>query len=557
MPVRKQEYAPRGADTDAHRASCDARLGVKADSWSNVATYFYVVASVGARCESTGFLFSGVSMDLQESIEREITEEADKLALRYHAYHNALHAEHVRQAKRVKSPPTKIIKQPAYWAVDRKFNPFYVRKHRAAIAHSIAQKILTKSYLPNPPFEKEIAKSGGGTRNISVFQIPDAAVSRMIYKQLLRKNRHRFSGYSYAYRDDRNAHFAIQDIAIDLAQHSRMFVAEFDFSKFFDSVNHGYLYAQFDQNGFSISPRECEIISAFLRHRSAGIPQGTSISLFLANLVCWRLDKDLQDAGLRFARYADDTLIWSPEYERVSRAVRIIGEFSSSTGIQINQQKSKGVRILCPQQMPAELAQRTTSVDFLGYSISVDRVSIKDSSVKKIKRQINYILYKHLIQPLRGARLRGLVIPSAKGDPALLSALMEIRRFLYGNLSDDFLRRYLAGSSGRIFYKGVMSFYPLISDKDQMRELDGWLISQVQKTVTLRKKLLMAWRYNRSHLFPFNVARSEIPKAFRERRIDNRSLLAIPSFVVVYLALRKSISENGFLELLAKKYKDD
>ncbi len=496
-------------------------------------------------------------MDLQESIEREITEEADKLALRYHAYHNALHAEHVRQKKRLATPPPKIIRQPAYWAVDRKFNPFYVKKHKSAIAHSIAKKIIEKSYIPNPPYEKDIAKSGGGSRSISVFQIPDAAVSRLIYKQLLRKNRHRFSGYSYAYRDDRNAHFAIQDIAVDLSQHSRMFVAEFDFSKFFDSVDHSYLFSQFNYNGFSISPREREIIQAFLSHRPAGIPQGTSISLFLANLVCWRLDKDLETSGLRFARYADDTLIWSPEYDRVSRAVRIIGEFSRSTGIQINQKKSKGVRILCPPQMPAEFAQRTDSVDFLGYSIAVDRVSIKATSVKKIKKQINYILYKHMIQPLRGAKLRGLVIPSSKGDPALLSALMEIRRFLYGNLSDDFLRRYLAGSSGRIFYKGVMSFYPLISDKDQMRELDGWLVSQVQKSVNLRKKLLMAWRYNRSHLFPFNVARSEIPKAFRDKKIDDRSLLAIPSFVVVYLALRKSISENGFLELLAKKYKDD
>lgn len=55
------------------------------------------------------------------------------------------------------------------------------------------------------------------------------------------KNRHRFSLFSYAYRNDRNVHFAIQDISVELSQGSRIFVAEFDFSKFFDSNSHKYL----------------------------------------------------------------------------------------------------------------------------------------------------------------------------------------------------------------------------------------------------------------------------------------------------------------------------
>jgi hypothetical protein len=42
-----------------------------------------------------------------------------------------------------------------------------------------------------------------------------------------------------------------------------------------------------------------------------GIPQGTSISLFLANVAAYALDRRLETLGVGFVRYADDTIIWS------------------------------------------------------------------------------------------------------------------------------------------------------------------------------------------------------------------------------------------------------
>jgi RNA-directed DNA polymerase len=63
-------------------------------------------------------------MNLEEYLCKVIEEESDKLILRYHAYHNALHHEHVRNTKRIANPPAKAIKKPNYWNVDKKFNPF-------------------------------------------------------------------------------------------------------------------------------------------------------------------------------------------------------------------------------------------------------------------------------------------------------------------------------------------------------------------------------------------------------------------------------------------------
>jgi len=484
-------------------------------------------------------------VSLEKHLIQIINDESTKLSQRHHAYHNALELEHTRKAKRVSNADKKQIKIPDYWLKDEKFNPFYVNKHKRQIAHSIARKIKQGTYSPNSPEVMEIPKTSGGTRNVTIYQIPDAAVSRLIYNQLLRKNKHRFSSFSYAYRNDRNVHFAIQDISVELAQTSRVFVAEFDFSKFFDSINHEYLYDQFDQNGFLISDEERQVIKAFLGGGGIGIPQGTSISLFLANLVCWQLDKGLERAGLQFARYADDTVIWSRDYQKISAAYDIINAFSKNAGVAINAKKSDGISLLCRKDMPSEIARRKEEIEFLGYAISVDHVSIKRSSVNKIKRQITYILYKHLIQPLRGSKLVALEIPANDKDKHLLSAILEIRRYLYGNLTDQMIANYLNGSSNRIFFKGVMSFYPLINNEEQLRDLDGWLVTAIFKAIRIRSKLLKKWKYNRDGNFPFNVPHKDLAEAFKKKRIKGKKLLQIPSFYSIYQALKKGVAGVG------------
>ena len=484
-------------------------------------------------------------MYLEDYLRKIIDEESDKLILRYHAYHNALHNEYLRNKKRISDPPQKTIKRPDYWQEDRKFNPFYVKRKSKSIACSIAKKISEQTYEPYPPHTKKIPKPGGGLRSIAVYQIPDAAVSRIFYNRLLAKNKHRFSSFSYAYRNDRNVHFAIQDIWLDISRDARSFIAEFDFSDFFGSISHDYLMAQYDENGFFISDEERHVINSFLKGRTRGIPQGTSISLFLANLVCWRLDLGLEREGLKFARYADDTVIWSPDYQRICKAFTIINEFSSLAGIPINAKKSDGINLLTKEDLPTELKSTKTKLDFLGYSISVTAVSIKDASLKKIKKQISYLLYRNLIQPLRGSELKGLIIPANDKDAALLTAIMQIRRYLYGGLTGQQLRNYLSGRTKRIYFKGILSFYPLVNDEEQLKALDGWLVSVICRSLKLRLKLLKKWKFDRSGIFPFNLRCSEIPERFKAKRIYGKSLLEIPSFMLIQRAMQKGLKHRG------------
>ncbi|MEM6301506.1 MAG: reverse transcriptase domain-containing protein, partial [Pseudomonadota bacterium] len=466
-------------------------------------------------------------MKLEESLERAISEEAEKLCLRHHAYHNAIAIENNRKSARSKTPRLLRTQRPAHWSLDKKFDPFYVKKNSNAIARSIARKIAAGTWRPNPPKTAPIPKKGGGQRAVSIYQIPDAAVSTLFYKRLLAKNRHRFSSFSYAYRNDRNVHFAIQDISIELLEAPRLFVAEIDFTKFFDSISHEFLLAQFDSNGFFISPEERTVIGAFLPNTGVGVPQGTSVSLFLANLACWSLDKGFEREGLQFARYADDTIIWSRDYAKIGRAFDLLHEFSSKSGVDINYEKSAGISLLCDDSVPSEFAARKSHVEFLGYAISSKTVSIKADSVLKIKRQISYILYKQLLQPLMSSPLRAVVIPANNRDAALLSAIAEIRRYLYGNLDERMLNSYLRGRSNHIFFRGIMSFYPIINDVEQMKRLDGWLVDAIFKAVRKREKLLAKHQMPRGYMRHFKASRRDLLEYCRETDVGGQKALRI------------------------------
>lgn len=483
-------------------------------------------------------------MNLEKQLYLKITQECEKLIERHHGYHNKLHAEWLRNKSRIVDAPAKVVKTPDSWSQDKKFDPFYVKANAKAIAKSIVKKISNRTYKPNPPHIQTIPKSSGGNRELNVYQIPDAAVSNYFYSRLLAKNKHRFSSFSYAYRNDRNVHFAIQDIAEDISQEARTFIAEFDFSDFFGSIEHKFLLDQLHVNGFLISDEEELVIRAFIEGRTKGIPQGTSISLFLANLVCWKLDKSLEKAGLKFARYADDTVIWSTDYAAICKSFNIISDFSNEAKVAINTKKSEGISLLAKEGMATEITSKQ-SFNFLGYSIGVNKVSIRDESLKKIKKQISYLLYRNLIQPLKQQPLRAVVIPANNRDIALLSAMSQIRRYAYGGLLSRDLLDYIKGRKKVLHFKGVMSFYPLLNDDEQLRRLDGWLIATIHRCLRLRAKLLLRHRYDRRANFPFNIQKNDLVEKLRKPLINKKRLLEAPSFTLIYQALQKGLIEAG------------
>jgi len=484
---------------------------------------------------------------LEKSLLKSILTECNKLIARHHRYHNSLHLEHERNKKRIRDALPKRIEIPSYWESSNLFNPFYVKKRAESIARSIARKIESQSYMPHSPYSTTIPKKDGGTRNISVYEIPDAAVSNYLFYSLMNKNKHRFSSFSYAYQQDRNVHFAIQDIVVELQRQDRLFISEFDFSDFFGSIKHSYLFQQFFKNGFLISKQDENIIRQFLSIRKIGISQGTSLSLFLANLSCWKLDRAFENEGLRFARYADDTVVWSKRYDKICKSYEIIKQFSDETGININLKKSDGISLLLRPGVPSEFDRTKYNFNFLGYCISVDKVSIRDESVMKIKAHISYLLYRNLIQPINGSVLRSVEVPNRDDDRDLFVAIQQIRRYLYGNLTDQLLEDYTSGKIGRLTFKGLMSFYPLVTDEEQLKTLDGWMVHTVYHAVKKRLRLFENHRITvLRDRFPFKVSQDDLVDIFAHKFFKRTSSnYRLPSFMRIYRAIKRGVIDDG------------
>lgn len=438
---------------------------------------------------------------------------------------------------------TKEVREPEEWSRSRRYNPFYVIKHLGQISHSISRKLVQCTYKLEAPFLKCIPKSNGDCRKVMSYQLPDAAVSTLIYRKLIRKNRHRFSSYSYAYRNDRNAHFAIQDLYSYLSRERRVFVAEYDFSSFFDSILHDYLFAQLDHGAFNVSEIEKHVIDVFISNDSGkGIPQGTSISLFLANVSCWNLDRQLEEIGVRFARYADDLIVWSKEYTKVCNAVNLLYDFSKDSCIQINANKSPGISIVC-NSVANEVVGKKQIVTFLGHNISNSSISFSYNVVNKIKRQISYLIYSNLIQPLKSVKASTVL---GEYDRAFISSVLQVRRYLYGDATELALRRYQLGYSSRLRFRGLMSYFPLVDNIEQLKELDKWMANSFVNALHKREKILNSKGINVSKVFPYPVNFQTFIRKCELKSVDGKKGFAkIPSFLRIRSAYKKGIDNEG------------
>ncbi|MBH5301037.1 hypothetical protein K1I36_00285 [Corynebacterium silvaticum] len=374
------------------------------------------------------------------------------------------------------------------------------------------------------------------------------------------------SSRAYAYRYDRGPHDAISFINSEFSCRKRLFIAEYDLRGFFDNIRHEYFMTLVESSMFKITNLEAQIMKSFLdspvlvpdhnggfapKPRKVGIPQGTSLSLFLANMAAHELDRELERLGVCFVRFADDTLIWSPSYEQICRAVESLHDCVDRMGVEINEIKSPGIRLLVPEASGGAEIASTSSVDFLGHTLGLKKVRIKESSIRKIKSRIEHLIYTNLLlEPLRQKQDKGrLSYPDVDKDYVTL--IFQIRRYLYGSLSEEDLRRYRRGAVSRLKFDGVMSYFPLVDDKTQLNALDGWIVNVIWLALKKRSKLLSA--EGMALPKPHGLSRSDLIE-FKSRDASRYELdLCIPSFRRISEVIRDAVDTHGLNVITDKK----
>lgn len=384
----------------------------------------------------------------------------------------------------------------------RHFDPAYCARNANFLSNVIWHKVLEKTYEPQPAIRHAIPKPDGSIRHVMAFTIPDAALANVILRRTRDRNKKRLSPSSYAYHPDKNVFDAIISLQ-EFQPESKLFAVQIDFEKYFDNIPAWYLKEKIsDASLVSLTPHERYIFTRFIHHRFAdadnytsgvykrkhiGTPQGSSISLFLANLANHELDTALASAAGKFVRFADDVVALCDNYAQAQDLERCFAMHCRKSGLIINEKKSPGIAIIAPKT--AEI-RTYASFDYLGYRMTESRLTVPEKTETRVRSKISRLINLYLIYYLEYGFNPNRTGAKPVFDWDLLGLIYELRNYIYGGLSEQNLSEFIDNGRKLPKMKGLMGFYCLIDDPTPLRQLDGWLLSSIRRATVKRDQIL-------------------------------------------------------------------
>ena len=257
-----------------------------------------------------------------------------------------------------------------------------------------------------------------------------------------------------------------------------------DIRDYYPSIDHGFLIKRVRSR---IRKKEIlSLIEAAIKTPTAkknyienqntiGLPQGLSISNILSSLYLHKFDKTHQRSpDYFFFRFVDDILIIAPHKKCVALDKKIRSQLKK---IGLN------CHPLLEGSEKAVIKTVTTGVDYLGYTVSMSSVSVRQSSYKKM----------------------------------FLNIARVFTDYKYSKNLERFLWRLNLKITGCIFEKkrlGWMHFFSQTEDKAQLKELDIFVQKMLQK-------------YNASD---HGKRVKRFIKSFHEIRFNSEQTKYIPNF---------------------------
>lgn len=326
------------------------------------------------------------------------------------------------------------------------FAPWF-SKHGAELINQLLKGI----YVPDPVKQVEIPKQSGGKRKLGIPTVTDRIIQQAIAQVLSPIYEPIFSNHSYGFRPKRSAHQALLR-ASGYVKEGKVWVVDMDLQSFFDEVNHDKLMYKLSR---TLQDKELlRLIRKYLRsgilieglsqQREKGTPQGSPLSPLLSNIVLDTLDKELENRGHSFVRYADDFSIFVRSQKASERVKGSIGCFiTEALKLKVNEDKS----VVC----------ECDQTKLLGYTIYRDgNLGVARESLQRLKIKIRGITKRN----------RG------RSFEAIISELRPVLR-------------------------GWLQYFRLSKSNRIMQDLDAWIrrklrcyrIKQCKKVITLQRFL--------------------------------------------------------------------
>ena len=248
---------------------------------------------------------------------------------------------------------------------------------------SLMRELKTGSFEPRPLRRVFIPKNETEFRPLGIPAVRDRIAQEVVRRLLSPIFEPLFHPASFGFRPNRNCHMAVA-AALELHDEGYRFILDADVEGFFDNLPHTVIMqavAERVADGNILRLVEKFLTSGIMDHgvfkpTTIGTPQGGVASPLLANIVLNYLDWQLDRAGYRFVRYADDFVVLCQTLDQAKEARIFVQQvLETRLGLRLSPEKTK-------------VTSYGKGYQFLGFSIRSVSKRMRPKSVKNFKDKI-------------------------------------------------------------------------------------------------------------------------------------------------------------------------